>query len=1289
MISRTALLASVFLGLMAAPLAAQPQATATAPSVETAYDRLFQQANQSRLRGRPDLAIEALRKILDSQPGNADALFQIGEMQIQMQDLDAARVTIAQLKKVSPADPRIGELEHTLAFGPPNETLLTEARRLVEAKQYDQAIATYRQAFNGARPPQALAVEFYETLAGTQGGAEEARRQLKLLADRPNADIRIRLAYARTLTYSPETRREGIVLLGALTGDPTAGQQAHRAQREALLWLTATPDDKPLYDAYLQRFANDDAVKQKLADSLKPRLDPASQRIADAYQILDTSASPDEAARRIEALLKTDSANPDLVAALGIAQLRGEHFAEARDLLSRASAMAPTRQAEWSKALATASFWAAYGDAGTLRDRKEIAKAEQIARTLVDKASRGEAGEKELTASQNLLADLLRRQNRGREAEALYREVLKRDAGDKEAQSGLLEILLAQGRDPASEPLLAGVATDAKDRLRSKRAHDAGEQLRAGAKAAEKTDVARSEALYRQGMQADPSNVWIAYDLASLLNRNGRGSEGQALMDSAAASSTEGKHAAAVYAMDRHRLQDALGLLNSIPANQRNARVNALIAQIHADENLDRQVAAARAGDQGARAAILATASAPSPTPQQAANTALALARIGETAQAMAIVRRLSPRTDLPTDVTRTLFYASLEAGADADATALSARLGAAGADTVALRETIAIRHADRLREQKQLSAAFDTLAPLASRGSPSIPLRLALARVYRDSRFTSEAMQVLEGIAASPSPSAETLGEAASIAIDIGKSDRALAWLASAQKLQPDNARLYLLQARALREAGDNDGARRALETARQLNAVGRQSSLPVGPASSTGRRPPPRSQIASLGGWIDGIQAQPERDRSFTIQLAQAGGTPILPSAAVPLRRPGAAPSGPSTASVPGTAPATADQDNPLGREIAQEMASLDKKSTLTIQGDIGYRFRSGDPGLGALNEISGPMKARIPVGKGAISATAAPIALNAGTMATDQTTLDKFGSNAAAPAGTGLTPTTTNTAGVGLGLGFDWGMFAADIGTSPLGFAITNVLGGVSFQAALNDSLSVRLAGSRRSITDSVLSFAGMTDPRTGTTWGGVTRSGGEGVLSFDNGTAGAYAKVAYGAYTGNNVQSNNGLEVSTGAYFRAIKDESRELRVGLAATYLSFNQNLSGFTLGQGGYFSPQSFYTVGVPVDWTEQSGRLKYNVGGTIGVQSIQTSASALFPLNADLQSAAVNNANADSTRSAYNQASSITKVAFAARLGIEYAVTDTVTFGGRAEIDNSQNYTEGKVSLFLRSTFN
>ncbi len=113
-----------------------------------------------------------------------------------------------------------------MAVGQTDEVALAEARRLAAAGAYDRAIAAYQRAFRGGAPPFDLAVEYYETLAGTGGGWEEARLRLKELSERSFATSRVKFAYARVLTYNEQTRREGIALLANLASDPAVGQPA-------------------------------------------------------------------------------------------------------------------------------------------------------------------------------------------------------------------------------------------------------------------------------------------------------------------------------------------------------------------------------------------------------------------------------------------------------------------------------------------------------------------------------------------------------------------------------------------------------------------------------------------------------------------------------------------------------------------------------------------------------------------------------------------------------------------------------------------------------------------------------------------------------------------------------------------------------------------------------------------------------------------------------------------------------------------------------------------------------
>ncbi len=1357
--------AVVVLSASGQALAAPP---ASADPSSSAYGLLFEQATMWRERNRPDLAAQSLRKILESQPDNTEALFQLGSIELQSQRFDQVRSTIQRLRQIDPNDARAAELERAMAVGQTDEVALAEARRLAAAGAYDRAIAAYQRAFRGGPPPFDLAVEYYETLAGTGTGWEEARIRLKALAERSYATSRTKFAYARVLTYNEQTRREGIVLLAELASDPAVGQASFEAMRQAMLWLTVGPQDKPFFESYLKRFPGDTMVRDRLVDSQRPvRQDPIGAALNEAYRLSDQGLN-DQAVARFEGILQSDPTNADAVAGIGIVRLRQERFADARDQLDKAIKMAPSRAADWAPALESANFWLSYRDAVSMRDRGDFAQAEKIVRPLADHTGTP----KERGMAQALMGDLLRRQGKAREAEGYYRDALNRDPGNKEAQAGLYQVLTAQGRDTRTEPLLANLDPSVRNRIQSDGSQEAAQRLRTQAVGLERSQPERAEQLFREAMRMDPSSPWIRYDLAKFLVKRGRAPEAQALIDELVASGrSESIYAAAVYYSEQQRTGEAVALLDRIPANQRSARMNTLRNDLRNAGDTDQLIAAAKAGDAGARATLAARANAANATPAQQANAALALAKVGERAQAMAVVRRLQVRNDLSADTLRTLFYASSEAGQDAEANALLARISknTGGRDVANLQESLAIQQSDRLRQQKNLTAAYDVLLPYVSGPSPSVGARLALARVYKDSGFSEQAIQVLDGIMVSSPADPDTLQQAVNIAVDLKRYERADVWLAEALRLQPQNPRLYMVQARLLRARGDTTGAKRALDTAQQLNrGLGQSELVPVPAPAPSGGAPVQRAaaeparntvsrasstaaesttQSASANtGAPDVVALRPvgknedaalmdEFERRVAAKKSPATSTDGAPSRSdvmsldrpslatpavltaqagpvraepiqvaqgnplVPLRRPGGESSASTSVTamtpppLPGTpgAPAGSMSDNdPLSREIDRELNSLKKQTAIIVDGGLGFRGRSGESGLGRVNELNVPIKARIPVGNAALVPTIMPVTLDAGTIAADPSTLARYGANSIVGLAGVIQPNNARATGIAFGMGIDWGRLTADVGSTPLGFPITNIVGGIVWNQPLGDKMNMKLEASRRAVTDSVLSYAGVTDPITGTTWGGVIRNGGEAIVSYDDQTLGIYTKFAYGYYTGNNVPTNQSYEFTSGAYFRPIKDESQELKVGISATYLSYNQNLSYFTFGQGGYFSPQSFYSLTFPVDWTETSGKFTYSAGATLGVQSIQQSSALFFPNNYYLQNAA--NILASSGAIAISPifpSQSNTGIAFGLRLGFEYAATERTSIGAKANFDNAYQYDQGTILLFLKSSFN
>ena len=1345
------LLASTFVALS---LPNNAQANYPSNDGSAVYGLLFEQAAMWRERHRFDLAAQSLRKILESQPDNAEALFQLGSIELQNQDFDSVRVTIARLKQIDPTDPRAAELERAMSVGQTDEVSLAEARRLAAGGAYDRAIAAYQRAFRGGPPPFDLAVEYYETLAGTPRrlGRGEAPPEGPCRSQLRDLSREVRLCPGAHLQRADPARRHYAAHQSGRAIPRSAKWPSMPCVRPCL-WLSIGPNDKAFYNSYLRRFPGDTAMRDKLAGQLRPnKQDPLAAAVIEAYKLSDRGLN-DQAIARFEGILQSEPNYVDAIAGIGIVRLRQERFVDARDQLTKAMKLAPERQAEWAQALDTANFWASYRDAVSLRDRGDIAQAEKLIRPLADRKGQ------ERAVAQALMADLLRRQGKQREAETYYRDALAGDPTNKDSLVGLYQVMSSQGRDTRNEPLLANLDAATRNRIQADSAQESAERLRTQAKGLASTAPERAEALLRQAMQLDPSNPWIRYDLAKELAKLGRVAEAQPLIDELVASGrSESLFAAAVYYSEQQRTGEAVALLDQIPANQRSARMNALRNDLRTAGDLDQLIASAKAGDAAARATIVARANAPGATPVQLANAALALAKIGDRQQAMALVRRLAARKDLPNDALQLMFYASLEAGDDTEANAVLARLsrGTGNRDVANLQESLAIRQADRLRDQKSLTAAYDALVPYVTGPSPSVQARLALARVYKDSHYTEEAIQVLDGIMVSKPADAGTLQEAVNIAIDLKKYERADVWLAEALRLQPQNPRLYMVQARLLRARGDTAGARRALETAQQLNrGGGRQSeaAFPMPASDGTGRqaaagsatdevaslrpdrqegdadfiaeferqlaarqaspasdavaRPelvsldrPARSPVAAVVPAVMTAQAPPPRPvrddapRSAPVQTAQI--------TLVPLRRPGEGGSSstvggstpasftPPPVPSPPSAPSASPGDNdPLSREITRELSSLKRDSATTVEAGLGYRGRSGESGFGRLNDLSIPLKGRVPIGNAGLSASVMPVVLNAGAMATDPTTLSRFGSNALLPTANVFAPGSLQASGIGLGLGFDWGRLSFDVGSTPLGFPVSNIVGGIAWNQPLGDTMNLKLEASRRAVTNSLLSYAGVTDPVSRTVWGGVVRSGGEVIGSYDDGSLGIFAKFAYGYYTGWNVAPNQSYELTSGAYYRAVKDENSELRIGISGTYLSFNQNLNYYSLGQGGYYSPQQFYSLTFPVDWNETSGRFKYNAGGAIGLQSQQQDASPYFPNNYFLQSAAYNSTSLNGTLPPVYPSISNTSIAFGLRLGFEYAATDRTSIGAKANFDNSYQYDQGTILLYLRSALN
>jgi tetratricopeptide (TPR) repeat protein len=436
-----------------------------------------------------------------------------------------------------------------------------------------------------------------------------------------------------------------------------------------------------------------------------------------------------------------------------------------------------------------------------------------------------------------------------------------------------------------------------------------------------------------------------------------------------------------------------------------------------------------------------------------------------------------------------------------------------------------------------------------------------------------------------------------------------------------------------------------------------------------------PPAAYGAPPAGYPQGAYPPPGYPQQQPPPGYAQAGSPFLPGAGAPLPQDAYANRGPST----------------LQEELNQLLATR----TPSLQAGVTVRTRKGESGSSDLTDVQTPSEFRYPVADGMLAVRVTPTRLDAGNVSSANGSSARFGGGpvAAAQQAAGLvgSPGKQRASGVGVSVGYETDHLAVDIGSTPTNFRYATPVGGVKVTGMVGDTagLTYQAEVSRRAVTDSVLSFAGTRDDRTGQTWGGVTANGGRLQLGQDYGSYGFYGYGGFASLVGHNVESNTRLSGGAGWYQHILRDSNHELTSGLNFTVLSFDKNLRNFTYGQGGYFSPQQFYALSVPLIWSQRGDNFSYQFKGSVGVQHFQEDSSDYFPGNSSAQRAA-NAALAISNPGSSARYDGQTKTGVGYNLGAagELKIGPRVSVGGSLSLDNASDYRQWIGGVYARYTF-
>lgn len=215
----------------------------------------------------------------------------------------------------------------------------------------------------------------------------------------------------------------------------------------------------------------------------------------------------------------------------------------------------------------------------------------------------------------------------------------------------------------------------------------------------------------------------------------------------------------------------------------------------------------------------------------------------------------------------------------------------------------------------------------------------------------------------------------------------------------------------------------------------------------------------------------------------------------------------------------------------------------------------------------------------------------------------------------------------------------------------------------------------------VRESILSYVGLRDPYTGQTWGRVLKTGiryeWRQALSPDWTVS---AGINLARYAGERVQTNNQIELSAGLDRNLTLKGFDYFVVGPHLIAQHFSQNLSQFTLGHGGYFSPQRYVALGGHLDFQteEQQGFVLHGRFAFNWVNQTENAAPC-FPLGgAVLQTQCLTD----------YASSSKTGLASTAQLFGAWRLSPHWQTGGGFVLRQSPNYHDYAFQVFLRYFF-
>lgn len=148
---------------------------------------------------------------------------------------------------------------------------------------------------------------------------------------------------------------------------------------------------------------------------------------------------------------------------------------------------------------------------------------------------------------------------------------------------------------------------------------------------------------------------------------------------------------------------------------------------------------------------------------------------------------------------------------------------------------------------------------------------------------------------------------------------------------------------------------------------------------------------------------------------------------------------------------------------------------------------------------------------------------------------------------------------------------------------------------------------------------------------------------------------------------------------GYYYKLINEDNRRVSVGLSNMLWHYDKDLSGYTLGQGGYYSPQQYVSFGIPVNYRQRTENWSWELGGSVSWSYANTSRQARYPLQNLVDSTTVPD------YAASDDGGSSNGFGYTLRAIVERRLSSHWFVGAGVDIQQAKDYTPSHALIYVR----